>query len=824
MALSKLQRRQNAMLMQMMAYVAQESESVSIPVLSSGVAYQGVDDVFGDVTTTSGSGTLYVLVDQNATRTAAQVKAGGGVDSDSVVVSATGVVQSPVLTGLTAATGYYIHFMQENTAGQSNVIDVSFSTNAALSFNASADISEAYDGAFSSLSANYTPGTGVQGVVVTIRSESSVKYALVTPPVVTFGGTAMTCLGYAWGSNQVGSGLSIQGTLVYFLATTATGSQAITVTSSAIQSTNTIQVVAHTITGGVPRSWRKYQAYYLDVPNTTTAGDYAVYNNPVTLEAEDVMFGIPSIKAHANDTFRFNAATPATASLLNADFNFNAYPTTGLNPAADVVAGTLAYRSAGFDDAKGGMALILSPRTVKGVGFNEFAPFYVFTRTNGKNTRDLVISGPVFGGTAPAAVQARVVCQDGTAVTSWAALTSPTITTTSYTGTIADVPMNDFSAVSTADQAKARYDKMYVVEVRRSDNTGQVFRSTSPFMVGVAILVHGQSNAGRLFASGADADNISNPTYVKYNTANSGAAVNDYKFLYSSNGSGIRAAAEYITTTLGYPVIATTVDQSGSLLSVLTNTAGNHVAAARQWGIDMGRIDAIVWYQGEGNSTTGNSVSPATYASALTTMCAYLKAQIGQPDDIPLIAIGLATSTDASYTNADWNATLKCLYDLPNQDSNFTFGCSAFGSTLSDAVHIDNNSIKYVGERLGRALAKKFGYAQTEARFVIASASLVNSTTTDVTLTHYLGTDFTPTSSIDGFEVSQDGSSWSSPSAAVRQSANTIRLTHSALSGGTYYLRYMYGRNPTKTNMVRDNTALSQGVPLEPTGNNIQYA
>ncbi len=109
------------------------SGDVTAPVLSS-ASVGSLTSVGGTLTisTDEGNGTLYWMVDTNASRTAAQVKTGGGVDSGSQAVSATGAQSGITSTGGSASTGYYFHAMHEDAAGnQSTVSSTSFTTTAA---------------------------------------------------------------------------------------------------------------------------------------------------------------------------------------------------------------------------------------------------------------------------------------------------------------------------------------------------------------------------------------------------------------------------------------------------------------------------------------------------------------------------------------------------------------------------------------------------------------------------------------------------------------------------------------------------------------------
>lgn len=82
--------------------------------------------------TDEATGTAYWMVDANATRTAAQIIAGGGTASGSQAVSATGAQTAIVASGLNASTAYYFHLVHQDAAGNnSTASSTAFTTEAA---------------------------------------------------------------------------------------------------------------------------------------------------------------------------------------------------------------------------------------------------------------------------------------------------------------------------------------------------------------------------------------------------------------------------------------------------------------------------------------------------------------------------------------------------------------------------------------------------------------------------------------------------------------------------------------------------------------------
>lgn len=105
-----------------------EAADTTAPTLTSPTATAtGATTASGSVSTTEATGTLYYLVSANASESATTVKAGS-----SQTVSATGV-QNVSVTGLTAESPYYLHFVHRDAAGNDSAVSTSaqFTTSAA---------------------------------------------------------------------------------------------------------------------------------------------------------------------------------------------------------------------------------------------------------------------------------------------------------------------------------------------------------------------------------------------------------------------------------------------------------------------------------------------------------------------------------------------------------------------------------------------------------------------------------------------------------------------------------------------------------------------
>ena len=155
-------------------------------------------------------------------------------------------------------------------------------------------------------------------------------------------------------------------------------------------------------------------------------------------------------------------------------------------------------------------------------------------------------------------------------------------------------------------------------------------------------------------------------------------------------------------------------------------------------------------------------------------------------------------------------------------DAGVYYGISVYDIPTSDGVHqVSPAGYTLSGTRFGKRLAALVaGQADQRGPFVSA-ATPVSPTQTDLTITHRLGTDFTPVTGMTGFLLYDSTGAALAVSTAERISATTIRLTHAARTAGDAgTVLYMpNGGNTDDSTIVRDNTATawpleSSGVPI----------
>lgn len=416
----------------------------------------------------------------------------------------------------------------------------------------------------------------------------------------------------------------------------------------------------------------------------------------------------------------------------------------------------------------------------------------IFQRSAGETSGPVTVSG-IYDGDSTG-IQARVLLDaDDSTVVDWT--------------TIVASPTNDvFSGDITVPQGGP-----YYVQVRHANLTGTVKEGTTTFYVGTVIVIYGQSNAARFTVNGTSPPAAASGT--RWFNGSSWTSV--------PAANGIRNLLNDLIGLTGVPVGALNGAISGKTVAQLSEDSGTSYFAdlAAQIAASGGDAEFIVWHQGE--SDAAFATPAATYSTLLDALHQSIADEVSRTKaQIPFVVSSLATATGQA-TDANWWTIQGALVLADADHAAIHYSHSNLDAVLAagDPVHLSNASNGVSGKRYASTIGNLLGEVADPTAWFIASIAMVDTTHTDVTLVHSLGTDFTPTSGITGFEISDDaGSNWEVPSAAVRQDATTIRLTHGVMDlGDARVLRYQYGQTPDVSGAVLDNSSLA--VPLNHSAN-----
>ena len=337
---------------------------------------------------------------------------------------------------------------------------------------------------------------------------------------------------------------------------------------------------------------------------------------------------------------------------------------------------------------------------------------------------------------------------------------------------------------------------------------GSGVADTSPLKV----IVTGQSNAEFMFSTTASPPAASAGTFFW-----DGASLTTVPLANGARELANALKAAFPLRDIHLAEAATAGQASGYFIS---GQAGWTDFVSRHTG--LGGVDLVIVQQGEGdgaNGTVGVTPIGATkglWKSNWTTISNQISALAGRT--IPVLFIGLSTfgGTQAANSDAQWSAVQAGIKELSDEYAHMYYSHSMYDATLIDTYHYDGASYGRSGKRAASLGATVLGGSGGLAAWFITNMSVVSATQTDVTVAHALGTDFTPTTGITGFSISNNnGATWESPSAAVRQSSTVVRLTHSDLGLVVdRQLRYLYGTAPVITGLVIDNSTAATPLTM----------
>lgn len=403
----------------------------------------------------------------------------------------------------------------------------------------------------------------------------------------------------------------------------------------------------------------------------------------------------------------------------------------------------------------------------------------IFQRAAGTTSAPVTVSGSTTG--RATAVEARVLLvADDSVIVNWT--------------TIDGSP----NASSFSGQISTPQGGPYYVEVRDTVDTGIGDVGTTEFFVGALIVGYGQSNW--LFHMTVTSSPPSANSLTGYFNGTSWASV--------PVGNGVREMLNFLATDTGIPWGIVSGGASGVSLTALMEgaTEGHFSQIAADIAAMGGDVEAIAFLQGENETTAPN---PSIWTSNLGVLHQSFCDEVGRTKaQLPLFLSSLGPATGATGTDATWWVQQEAIREAVSL-TNVIYSHSNMDGSLSDTIHWDAATYGRSGRRYAQSIADYLGTETTSPPWYISDVEIVDATTTTVTVVHSGGTDFTPTTGITGFDVSDDNGAVWEAATGVRASATTITLTHASLSTtDPRLLRYQYGK-AVQTAPVVDNSAIA---------------
>ncbi len=450
---------------------------------------------------------------------------------------------------------------------------------------------------------------------------------------------------------------------------------------------------------------------------------------------------------------------------------------------------------------------------------NGFENYQVLQRDIGGDSRTVTISG-IYDGLS-ADIETRIVSADnGDEVVPW---------------TVAEQNGTDFSGELTIPQGG-----WYRLELRavKDGDTINELKPENKF----GVLCIGQSNmvgTGAL-ASNTSANTDGRTSYTEANDLAANFSNGTWKHLkdpYDDNaGSMIPSLANALTEKYEIPIGFVPAAASGAGLAVdpdnkwpnwITRFDDDHYkydplniyGRSLQRAEAAGGIELIIMNQGEHDVSMGTD--PAVYEQMMNELYGYYNEDLYENIPLFICQLGASASPIDAYKGKDDIMTgIRTAQD--RCDNGSTIFMAATETDLSknkDEIHFTVSSLDIIGQRMANAIMYYYGDSDYYRGAYISSAEFAEGgNAIDVHITHRGGTDFTPESDITGFTVYDDGKEVEVIS-AEKTSSETIRLTLEQPITGIGTLRYLYGKTPDISGMIKDNTPLA--LPMEGTTDDI---
>lgn len=224
--------------------------------------------------------------------------------------------------------------------------------------------------------------------------------------------------------------------------------------------------------------------------------------------------------------------------------------------------------------------------------------------------------------------------------------------------------------------------------------------------------------------------------------------------------------------------------------------------------------NVLIWSQGESDSLKIPSLTTkAQYKSALLSIFTDIRSTYGA---MPVIIQGIGRHLGLGDTGGVL-AVRDVQLDLASEYDWIHYGPDSYDVSLFDNVHLSDAGYATMGTRLGNKVLDVFGYTVASADGPTVASASRSTTAVTVELTHDSGTDFTPTTAIEGFrffhsdDEDERDQTEISITGAVRTDADTITLTLASEPTKNYEtLWYIYDSESSLTvaNTVVDNASL----------------
>lgn len=405
----------------------------------------------------------------------------------------------------------------------------------------------------------------------------------------------------------------------------------------------------------------------------------------------------------------------------------------------------------------------------------------IFIRSNGAAA--VALSGS-YSGHTPATIEYQLYAANGTTVLqAWTALT-------------ATIGSGTWSATPSVPQGG-----MYRIAVRSSQATSAIHANL--WGVGAACAVAGSSSAEYLFTDKSGTTHTPNPNIRRYGTGG-----NVYSE-FASTGAAI-IIANKLYDLLGVPILMIDTGDGGTTLGDWLSSGSTPWINFRDRVTNIGRkLEFLALAVGSNDAADGLVTSRLSHANRLKQLVANICTHTSQAS-IPTLIAGTnrRTAHNAGITDAAYNLQIdyvRMAEQDVGQEPGYTYVSTIDLPMLADNTHLSVAGYTTSATRQGDAAVRLLSTGASSIGPRISGMSWAGSTIT-ATIAHNLGTDFTPTSGITGFVVT-DGSGTPGITSVARTSATAITITCNRALVDPVDVTYHAGAAPDVSTPVLDNAA-----------------
>lgn len=437
----------------------------------------------------------------------------------------------------------------------------------------------------------------------------------------------------------------------------------------------------------------------------------------------------------------------------------------------------------------------------------EVGDYWVYQRgPEGDNKAIITRSGEYTVGT-PASMELRAVnWTDGvTVVQDWTPMLSSTIGSGSWSASISVPTHSDW----------CKY------QVRTLDSGGSVLETSGLSLghvgVGAKFLCAGQSNMALMFDT--NQATLTNPkTAIFANTHYSRLCGNGADTLLDRLQQGLNMPVALIATAVG----GTGLVQDFGSGYWLHPTTGPYQNAVTKLNASGGDVEGILWHQGEADAEGG--ITKAAYEAGLTQLYDKFKTATGRiTSQLSFGVAGLGNL--ATPTDANASAIRSAHYYWSTTTTGAYFLGSSIDLVRYDNYHWDTAYRTRAGRRWARSILFKNGIGTRSGAGGRIYHVYRQSASTNVDI--YIDLDGAGSlveadgtidgNALTGIEISDDNFATTETISSTAFIGDKIRCVLAGLPAAPVKVRYLYGKNPTLTNIAYTNPAVegdTLGLPV----------